>query len=187
MVKRKKKKKKKKKCNERRNTWSIIDGRRDEKRCVGHQSTAETRAYTILFRYLYIYEFHTWFLDGKPLHQPLDEIVTHESRRNWGEKLFLAAHGYPVLRVLHLPHQPLHLVEGARPVNAWLLFLLLIIRGLHRDRGGPLRRWQELWRYRWRRGLGSWAGDGSTRTPWGSSPIPSLQSPPHAHRRFRAV
>lgn len=128
-----------------------------------------------------------WFLDGKPLHQPLDEIVTHESRRNWGEKLFLAAHGYPVLRVLHLPHQPLHLVEGARPVNAWLLFLLLIIRGLHRDRGGPLRRWQELWRYRWRRGLGSWAGDGSTRTPWGSSPIPSLQSPPHAHRRFRAV
>lgn len=130
--------KKKKKCNERRNTWSIIDGRRDEKRCVGHQSTAKTRAYTILFRYLYIYEFHTWFLDGKPLHQPLDEIVTcntqaaycsvlavmaayaysttqvpmaltHESRRNWGEKLFLAAHGYPVLRVLHLPHQPLHL------------------------------------------------------------------------------
>lgn len=75
-----------------------------------------------------------------------------------------------------------YLVEGARPVNAWLLlFLLLIARGLHRDRGGPLRRWQEQWRYRWRRGLGSWAGDGSTRTPWGSGPIPSLQSPPHAH------
>lgn len=142
--------------------------------------------------------------------------------------MFLAAHGYPALRVLHLPHQPLHLrqeinatidyylrsvrtprrrfsrrvfvaprqgsdlffpreksmylVEGVRPVNAWLLlFLLLIARGLHRDRGGPLRRWQERCRYRWRRGLGSWAGDGSTRTPWGSGPIPSLQSPPHAH------
>lgn len=75
-----------------------------------------------------------------------------------------------------------YLVEGVRPVNAWLLlFLLLIARGLHRDRGGPLRRWQERCRYRWRRGLGSWAGDGSTRTPWGSGPIPSLQSPPHAH------
>lgn len=76
----------------------------------------------------------------------------------------------------------MYLVEGVRPVNAWLLlFLLLIARGLHRDRGGPLRRWQERCRYRWRRGLGSWAGDGSTRTPWGSGPIPSLQSPPHAH------
>lgn len=74
-----------------------------------------------------------------------------------------------------------NLVEGARPMNAWLLLLLLLIaRGLHRDRGGPLRRWQMQWRYRWWRRLGSWAGDGSTRTPWGSGPIPSLQSPPHA-------
>lgn len=80
----------------------------------------------------------TWFFDGKPLHQPLDEVVTcntqaaycsvlavmaayaysttqvpmaltHERWGDRGEKLFLAAHGYPALRVLHLPHQPLHL------------------------------------------------------------------------------
>lgn len=91
-----------------------------------------------------ILRVRTWFFDGKPFHQPLDEVVTcntqaaycssvlavmaayaysttqvplaltHERWRDRGEKLFLAAHGHPALRVLHLPHQPLHLRHHTR-------------------------------------------------------------------------
>jgi len=127
-------------CACRRETLSRVEPSRASERASerGKEGKSDTAAKSSRQWSVVDIRARTWFFDGKPLHQPLDEVVTcntqaaycsvlavmaayaysttqvpmaltHERWGDRGEKLFLAAHGYPALRVLHLPHQPLHL------------------------------------------------------------------------------